>query len=258
MSIAMKLLQWHIYLYVYNPNNVCPHSFSPGQVLAQGLATRNTANSISYLKANPKSEARTLAVQHGHRVALGFQSSKQKEHRRRLFSTVTLSSDSTQTRAGRPTSSFCRSGTNHARCRTCCTMACVGCSPTLHRGIVPWRGTNHKSGLSEDHSPHRDERASPCRRNTGPAAHGRLASWLPGNSRGWSDDRLCSTAGARLRELVRLILIWMPTHEADYIGPFYSMFTFRPSIPCLLLGPLFHVYCWAFYSMFTFGTSKHV
>ena len=91
MSIAMKLLQWHIYLYVYNPNNVCPHSFSPGQVLAQGLATRNTANSISYLKANPKSEARTLAVQHGHRVALGFQSSKQKdsqEHRRRLFSTV--------------------------------------------------------------------------------------------------------------------------------------------------------------------------
>jgi len=96
MSIAMKLLQWHIYLYVYNPNNVCPHSFSPGQTtekvsLAQGLATRKTYHSISYLKAKPKSEARTLAVQHGHRVALGFQFSKQKntqEHRRRLFSTV--------------------------------------------------------------------------------------------------------------------------------------------------------------------------
>ena len=96
MSIAMKLLQWHIYLYVYNPNNVCPHSFSPGQTtekvsLAQGLANRKTDHSVSYLKAKPKSEARTLAVQHGHRVALGFQSSKQKdsqEHRRRLFSTV--------------------------------------------------------------------------------------------------------------------------------------------------------------------------
>ena len=92
----MKLLQWHIYLYVYNPNNVCPHSFSPGQTtekvsLAQGLATRKTDHSVSYLKAKPKSEARTLAVQHGHRVALGFQSSKQKasqEQRRRLFSTV--------------------------------------------------------------------------------------------------------------------------------------------------------------------------
>ena len=91
MSIAMKLLQWHIYLYVYNPNNVCPHSFSPGQVLAQCLATRNTDHSISHLKAKPESEARTLAVQHGHRVSLGFQSSKQKasqEQRRRLFSTV--------------------------------------------------------------------------------------------------------------------------------------------------------------------------
>ena len=93
----MKLPVWHIYLYVYNPNPiVCPHSFSPGQTtekvsLAQGLATRKTDHSVSYLKAKPKSEARTLAVQHGHRVALGFQSSKQKdsqEHRRRLFSTV--------------------------------------------------------------------------------------------------------------------------------------------------------------------------